>query len=91
MKYIWKTCKGIAGQKTKHVSLSFMDPLRQRLILDMGKLEKVARQDFPEVDRLAIIVEVGGNTQAPKQVGIGFDIPMNAVLPEGYSESIVYK
>jgi len=88
---LYKTCLSIDGYKMKHVSLSFKNEKRQGLILDMGKLQKVAQGDFPDLDRLAIVVENAGNVNFPDQIGIGFDVPADMILPEGYTETIVQK
>ena len=85
----WKSCERKHEASTKHVSLCFKDVTRQRYVLDIGKLVKKAMADFPKLDKLAIVVEVAGNTQCPKQIGIGFYIPAETALPEGYTESIL--
>jgi hypothetical protein len=60
-------------------------------MLDMGKLVKVARRDFPNLDPQSINVEIVRNTQFSGKVGIGFDVPINEELPEGYFETIIFR
>jgi hypothetical protein len=90
MSNIDKICEHTAGQKHSHIRYSFKGE-EMLTVAGVCELTAAAMSDFPGLTPDEIQIERSGNTFAPEQGAIGFDVSAVSMLPDDVISHEVYK